>query len=68
MTTQHLSGNTPASPSTMNGLKAFACGVVALALTAGFSWTFVKSSAVAHVGGGVPATMLAGSALPTHLG
>ncbi len=41
----------PSGPprSRSQGLKAFACGVVALAVTAAFSWSFVQTTSIERV-------------------
>jgi hypothetical protein len=51
-----------------SGLKAFACGTAALALTAIFSWSFVESTSVARWSTNQAATQTAASvtAFATH--
>jgi hypothetical protein len=54
--------------STTTFLKTVSCGAAAVVVTMILSWSFVHSTAVAHVGGGMPAVMLVTAQVVSHLG
>jgi hypothetical protein len=49
-------------------LKTLTCGFTALAITMIGSWSFVHSTALARIGGGVPHLMLVAASNVSHLG
>jgi hypothetical protein len=51
-------------PSKVQGLKAFACAVVALAVTAAFSWSFVHTTSIERVSAELTGLSVAAAVTP----